>query len=642
MSSDLAHAALAISAAVFDSLWEGVLIAGAVWLGLRCLPQLGAATRYAIWLCALSALVLIPVITVSAPPRTTAPAVVAVTPAEQSIVNEAPLAPSRIGRTPLAAQPRDLTASAPDAPTAPAQPRIPVPPPPSRITISQSLAVAVAFVWFFVTCARSVLLLLDLRALAAMRRDARLWSSAHEYPVYLSDRVRVPIAAGFRHPAIILPASLVDELDPDAIETIVVHEVAHLRRYDVWTNALARVAEAFLALNPAAWFVMRRLSTEREVACDDWVVARTGSGDAFANILANLAASVGRSAPLGAPSALGSRHSIVVRIERLLDARPRRLRLSVSALTATLASLALIAVLLQSVSPVLAYDVHQPAVGHAAAVHGRGPCTVPDRGIQMVAVGPWSRFAGARGHQASGDTFELQPAPEGTFRPNSLRAATVNLTVNAAGHATEVTLVSPPRTPGVANDVKIALMNDRYIAASRNCRPIASTVRTAVFAWRAAGVGASVVAPVYPKGWSTRYPSACKVPSLVHAGVPAIPASLRKLTTEATFTSAVRVDIDAAGAVTKATVDAPSGQPAFDQSLLLAARSQKYPLTESSGFRAVRPAHATLAWNAVHGSDTYTSCKPLPTGYVWTGTFVASHTELFFPAGAFVHRQPDR
>jgi TonB family protein len=419
-----------------------------------------------------------------------------------------------------------------------------------------------------------------------------------------------------------------------------VHEVAHVRRYDVWTNALARVAEALVALNPSAWFVMRRLSAEREIACDDWVVERTGSGDTFATVLAGLARTVGRNAPLGAPSAFGSRHSIVVRIERLLDARPRRLRLSVSALTATLASLALIAVLMQSVSPVLAYDVHQPAVAHAAAVHGRGLCTVPDRGIRLVAVSPWQRFA--VGHGQQGVTFELQPAAAGASWSHGPRAATANLTVNAAGRATGVTLVSPGLAPGVANDVKRALMNNRYLPATRHCEPITSTARTAVFAWRAAGVGASVVAPVYPKGWSTRYASACKVPSLVHSGVPAIPPSLRKLTTETTLTSAVRVDVDAAGTVTKATIVTPSGQPDFDESLLLAARSQEYPLTESSGFRPVRPAHASLDWNAVHGSNTYTSCKPLPTGYVWTGTFVASHTELFFPAGAFVQRQTVR
>ena len=204
-------------------------------------------------------------------------------------------------------------------------------------------------------CASGLRLLLDVRDIAALRRDARLWSAAYDYPVFLSDRVRVPIAVGFRRAAIILPAPLVDRLHADAVDTVIIHEIAHLHRRDVWTNALARIAEALAALNPAAWFVMRRLSVEREIACDDWVVARTGAGDAFARTLLDMASRPGARAPLAAPSAVGSRHSVVVRIERLLDSRPRHLRLSLSALGGCLMLLAIIALVVQTVSPVLAY-----------------------------------------------------------------------------------------------------------------------------------------------------------------------------------------------------------------------------------------------------------------------------------------------
>ncbi len=67
MNETFGHAALAIAAALFDSYWEGALIVGAVWLGLRCLPALGAATRYAVWLCTLAALVVTPIFTVALP-----------------------------------------------------------------------------------------------------------------------------------------------------------------------------------------------------------------------------------------------------------------------------------------------------------------------------------------------------------------------------------------------------------------------------------------------------------------------------------------------------------------------------------------------------------------------------------------------
>ncbi|MDP9105992.1 MAG: hypothetical protein M3N49_08660, partial [Candidatus Eremiobacteraeota bacterium] len=269
MSAALSNAALAVAAAAFDSLWEGALIVVAVWVALRLLPNAGAATRYGIWLCALAAIVLTPVLTVAVSDRSFAPITDAAVTGQQSAVPTAPTAP--------AAQSRPVIAAVESAPaSATGEPALSLPRKP-RITVAPAIALAAALIWALVAIGRGALLLLDLRALAAIRRDARALPDTHEFPILLSDRAQVPLAAGFVRPAIILPASFVEHLDADAVESIVVHEVAHLRRYDVWTNAFARIAQAFVALNPAAWFVMRRLATEREIACDDWVVARTGA-----------------------------------------------------------------------------------------------------------------------------------------------------------------------------------------------------------------------------------------------------------------------------------------------------------------------------------------------------------------------------
>ena len=379
MSAALSHAALAVAAAAFDSLWEGALIVVAVWAVLRAFPNAGAATRYAIWLCALGAIVLTPVLTVAVSERSFAPIAGPAASVEQSRMSTAPAVPAAHFRpvtVPLASAPATVIATTTPALSVPRKP---------HITVAPAIALAAALVWVLVAIWRGALLLLDLRALAVIRRDARALPGAHEFPILLSDRVQVPLAAGFVRPAIILPSALVEQLDAEAVETIVVHEVAHLRRYDVWTNAFARIARALVALNPAAWFVMRRLATEREIACDDWVVARTGSGDAFARTLAALATQARLRAPLGAPSAIGTRHSIVVRIERLLDARPRRLRLSTPALGASLVLLAVVALVVQSVSPVLAYDApaFMPAPRLSAAPVA-GHCPVPNRGITTI------------------------------------------------------------------------------------------------------------------------------------------------------------------------------------------------------------------------------------------------------------------
>jgi TonB family protein len=607
MSSTPAGAAFAIAATIFNGLWEGPLIAGVVWLGLRGLPKLGAATCYAIWLFALAALVLIPPLTVRLSVQPSEPIVEAALTSGQRSMPVAPVEHQRLDIVRAVPEPsRATTESATVAAS------------PPRITISQSLALAIALVWVLVAATRGLLLLLDLRALAAIRRDARLWSTARGYPVFLSDRVQVPLAAGFRHPAIILPAALVEQMPADAVETIVIHELAHLRRYDVWTNALARIAEALAILNPAAWFVMRRLSMEREIACDDWVVARTGSGDAFAQTLAMMAGAIAGRVPLAAPSAIGSRHAIVERIERLLDARPRRLRLSPSALGCALAVLALIALAVQSISPVLAYASDtDPSARLPAPAQLAAACAVPNRQVRMATfLGMNRRWPGF-----SQDGLELPDPSRLTAQFGATNVATFELAVDATGRPLKVSNMSAPRYPGMAEHVTRILMGDTYVPALHDCVPVATTIRSALHVGTPLANVYSIVVPAYPEGWSAKNPAACKVPTVQHTGVPAFPDSMQDVPVDARYGGSVRVHVDPAGAVTNAAIVTSSGHKAFDDALLTAARQARYPLADSTGFKQARPSGTAPSWNAAHGSDTYVNCKPAPADYVWNTTF---------------------
>jgi TonB family protein len=617
VTAAIAHAALAIAGALFDSFWEGALVVGAVWLGLRCLPALGAATRYAIWLCTLASLVVVPVLTVALAGETPRPVTAA--PAISDVGGGAPTrAVPSLARTPPAVPEPAVVVAAGPAPQLEARK--------SRITVPQSLAVATAFVWILVACARVFMLVLDQRALAAVRREARLWSTADEYPVFVSERARMPLAAGFRHPGIILPASLIARLPADAVRTIVVHEVAHLRRSDVWTNALARIAEVFVALNPAAWFVMRRLSVEREIACDDWVVARTGAGDAFARVLATLASGANGRMPLGAPSALGSRHSLVERIERLLDAAPRRLRLSPPALGGALTLLALIAFALQSVSPVLAYEPQPELLAQAsAAAPSSAACAAPDRGIMMAyLLGPKRRAAGSRS-----DDVLVPPASAVVARHGASHVVTFDLTVDAAGRPRNVVMVSPAQYPDQAQAIRRIYMASMYEPALRNCVPVTATIRTAVPSMQPESSTVAVIVPVYPAGWSARYASSCKVPTVTHARfrsgfdaptkfgklLPAFPDTMKFVPIGSKFATSVDVHVNAAGAATSAAVVRSSGKPAFDDAALAAVRAATYPLTD-------------------------TTCTPLPTEYVWNLTF--GRTTLLYRLGESALRSPAR
>jgi len=72
---------------------------------------------------------------------------------------------------------------------------------------------------------------------------------------------------------ILLPVSLATGLSSRELESILLHEVLHLCRRDHLVLVVQRVVETLLFFHPVMWWVSRRLSVERELACDDTVLA---------------------------------------------------------------------------------------------------------------------------------------------------------------------------------------------------------------------------------------------------------------------------------------------------------------------------------------------------------------------------------
>jgi hypothetical protein len=109
------------------------------------------------------------------------------------------------------------------------------------------------------------------------------------------DRVCAPVLVGILRPMILLPPAAITGWSPDEIEMVLLHELAHVRRWDNFVNLLQRLVESLLFFHPVVWMVSTWMRREREACCDAIVVTCTRRPHAYAELLVALAAQMPRS-----------------------------------------------------------------------------------------------------------------------------------------------------------------------------------------------------------------------------------------------------------------------------------------------------------------------------------------------------------
>jgi len=136
-------------------------------------------------------------------------------------------------------------------------------------------------------------------------------------PVVLleSSLAEAPMVLGHFRPYILMPVGLLAGLPVSQVEAILLHELAHIRRYDYLVNVLQRSVEGLLFYHPAVWWMSRVMRNERENCCDDLVVEMSGDAHEYARALAALEENRGS----GCEPAVAARGgNLVKRIRRLL------------------------------------------------------------------------------------------------------------------------------------------------------------------------------------------------------------------------------------------------------------------------------------------------------------------------------------
>lgn len=284
-----------VVAHALNSLPEGLLIALCAWMLLRLMSRANAGTRFAVWLVALAGVVGLPMLgglgtagrVLSAVPHAevTVPGIWAVV----FVALWIPVA-------------------------------------------CVALARVIAGVWQIHTirenCNEVEVVSLDPALQEAMRQPGMGQSgTGRRVRLLVSDKAKVPAAIGFKNAAIVLPAWCLREMSAEELLPILIHEMAHLRRRDDWTNLLQKLVRAVLFFHPAVWWIDARLSLEREMACDDAVLAATGNARAYAgSLIGLLERGCARRGWKMAQAAVARAREASLRIARILEGRPASTR----------------------------------------------------------------------------------------------------------------------------------------------------------------------------------------------------------------------------------------------------------------------------------------------------------------------------
>jgi hypothetical protein len=206
-----------------------------------------------------------------------------------------------------------------------------------------------------------------------LRNTLNEFGSSRRVAIVTSDRVRVPAALGFVKPAIVLPGWALRELSPVELNAVLLHELAHLRRWDDWTNLAQEILKAIFFFHPAFWWIGHGLSLEREMACDDFVLAGTSNPQAYAQCLVSVAEkSFLRRGLALAQAVAGRMQQTSQRLIRILDVdRPAATKVSKPALGLVAAFSAICVMSLPHAPRLVAFEAKSP--GFSASDHARFP-----------------------------------------------------------------------------------------------------------------------------------------------------------------------------------------------------------------------------------------------------------------------------
>jgi bla regulator protein BlaR1 len=131
--------------------------------------------------------------------------------------------------------------------------------------------------------------------------------------------VKTPMVIGHLKPLILLPVGTINALSPREVEAILSHEMAHIVRNDYLINLIQSCIELIFYYHPAVWWISSIVRREREANCDDIAVSVCGNSLEYAKALVSLQETHQYSSPAFGMSFSGHKNQFLFRIRRILN-----------------------------------------------------------------------------------------------------------------------------------------------------------------------------------------------------------------------------------------------------------------------------------------------------------------------------------
>ncbi|MBN1513284.1 MAG: redoxin family protein [Phycisphaerae bacterium] len=156
----------------------------------------------------------------------------------------------------------------------------------------------------------------------------------------ITDECRMPMTWGawpWRPASILLPREAL-EWSIERLRVVLLHELAHIKRHDCFTQRIAQIVRAAYWFNPLAWLAVRQVRIESERACDDLVLRTETRSSEYAQCLVELAADHPLRPWVGPGAIAMARHSTLYgRLLAILDPRRNRRGVTVPVLLGAIA-----------------------------------------------------------------------------------------------------------------------------------------------------------------------------------------------------------------------------------------------------------------------------------------------------------------